>query len=268
MKIIALIIFLWAITFFNSAIAQTTYFQEDFNSGLPATWQVITNGVSAQPWDTTSYFDDGTNPTFSFDNTLFMHTWDAAPFAQAQDTLVSPSFSVSAFGGSVYLIYDYYYIPDSSTTYGAFVDVYDGSSWHNVKLFQGVDTLGTDSIDISSYANANFKIQFRTQNDLGIISLNAFLIDNVKVIDPTLTSITEKNSPSFSIYPNPVRNTISMKNINPDEISSIEIYSIEGSFIKSCKNKLEIYVSDLEYGTYILRVNSEENSLRKLFIKQ
>lgn len=79
-------------------------------------------------------------------------------------------------------------------------------------------------------------------------------------------NVNDLNSNEFSIHPNPVRETLT---INSDQnISTIEIYSLTDQKIKQFKQISNINVSDLNKGTYLLKVTSEKGeNYTKKFIK-
>lgn len=71
------------------------------------------------------------------------------------------------------------------------------------------------------------------------------------VVKPTLTL--------NALYPNPAIETIHIE--SPKEIKSIDVYSETGAFIKTVSfssDKIELPVGDLNKGTYLLRVVSED----------
>jgi hypothetical protein len=59
----------------------------------------------------------------------------------------------------------------------------------------------------------------------------------------------------FSIYPNPANEIVTVK--SDENIESLEIFSLEGSKIKSC-NATKIDISDLSSGMYIMHIKTAE----------
>ena len=80
-------------------------------------------------------------------------------------------------------------------------------------------------------------------------------------------STPELKKNTFDIYPNPVKNQLSLKSefINP----VITITNINGRLVKKLKelNSNQIDVSDLESGMYFLTIQSSQGILTKKFIK-
>lgn len=68
------------------------------------------------------------------------------------------------------------------------------------------------------------------------------------------TDVEELDITSVYIYPNPVVNTLSIQGV--DENTSLEVYNLTGKSV--LKNKgIELDVTSLTQGTYILRINNQ-----------
>ncbi len=85
---------------------------------------------------------------------------------------------------------------------------------------------------------------------------------------------TEENDPqpiSFDIYPNPVKEKLSLITTNFDDIEHISIYSMNGSFIFEAANSQikhgQIPVSELKTGNYMLQVRMNGQYFVKKFVK-
>ncbi|PLW92061.1 MAG: hypothetical protein C0592_12740 [Marinilabiliales bacterium] len=235
MKKIILLLIIVSFVFSTNSKAQTVLFEEDFNSGLPVSWTITSNSLAAQTWDTTSVFTAGSMFSYTFDGSLFMNTWDLCPFSTtiASEDLTSPQISITASGSPIYLIYDYCkYTESSFTTSSAFVDVYNGSSWDNIQALFSDSIIGTDTINIASFINPNFQVKFRFNNDPSDMGFQAFMIDNVKIIEMTSTDIASPIKDKFEIYPNPASNNVNIKFLNPSEDqNNISIYNLTGSLV-------------------------------------
>ncbi|MBN2728333.1 MAG: T9SS type A sorting domain-containing protein [Bacteroidales bacterium] len=247
MKNILLFAVVFSFLLLNFANAQTIHFQEDFNAGLPATWTVTSSGNATQTWDSTSSYY-----SFDFDGTKFMLVYDWSGLA-TNEILTGPSFN-AATTNPLYLCYDFRFLYQSTALEG-YVDVFDGSSWQNVRVFSGTDTTGIDTIDISTHNNAAMQVRFRFVNATGNGWEHDFMIDNVKVCEFPATSITENDSDSHLPYPNPSVDLLTLKDINNDDIINfIGIYSVKGDLIKTCEKDINVDISDLTPGSYVLRV--------------
>ena len=245
---------------FSSAMSQTTVFEENFNGGI-SSWSVFSSGTASQTWDTTS-----AHYAFSFDGSPFLITYDWSGITIYEE-IASPYFNASTTS-PLFLTYDFNFMYQSTAAQGT-VDVYDGAVWHNVRTFSGIDSSGTDTIDISSYANTGMQIRFVFSCSGGYNWEHDFMIDNVKVYEMSATAVSEIVSDTQPPYPNPSENTLSLKDINEEDINFIGIYSLKGDLVKICEKKITIDISDLDSGSYILRtIVNGEFADDMLFIKQ
>ncbi len=72
------------------------------------------------------------------------------------------------------------------------------------------------------------------------------------------------NQISFTLYPNPTQDILNIDSQEP--IDSVQIYSINGSFIKETSST-SIGISELPAGLYFAQINIGGNSLTKKFVK-
>ena len=73
----------------------------------------------------------------------------------------------------------------------------------------------------------------------------------------------------MQIYSNPVKNILTFRSI-PDN-STIEIFNINGNFVKrlvGCNNDINLDISSLKRGLYLVRTYNEEYFLSELLIKE
>lgn len=82
-------------------------------------------------------------------------------------------------------------------------------------------------------------------------------------------SVDEITNGSFTLYPNPVNNSLFVEYAQP--ITRCEIYSIVGSLvyrIDNCSEKMEINVENLSSGTYIIKIDFDGLTQNRAFIKK
>ena len=94
--------------------------------------------------------------------------------------------------------------------------------------------------------------------------------------DPTIiqdtTTIVEvkQNGSTINIYPNPATNEIKISNLSPEE-NQISIYNLLGervaNFLK-VGNSININISDLPSGIYMLTVSNNKKISCKKFVKE
>lgn len=71
------------------------------------------------------------------------------------------------------------------------------------------------------------------------------------------------------IYPNPVKDILTIQNINNEEIYNIEIYSTTGKLVKQAdKNNDYINVEDLALGFYIVKIYTSNGTVNEKIVKQ
>lgn len=81
--------------------------------------------------------------------------------------------------------------------------------------------------------------------------------------------ISEQNSSSMVIYPNPANDFVTIESLNM-AIDEIVIYDITGKIRKSIlptTNTIKVNVSNLSDGVYFIKLNSKEESITRKFIK-
>ncbi|SHG13175.1 Por secretion system C-terminal sorting domain-containing protein [Flavobacterium fluvii] len=81
--------------------------------------------------------------------------------------------------------------------------------------------------------------------------------------------IEENNqAPKFTLYPNPVTNTIFLSSFN-QKIEKVEIYNMTGTLVKSIGKEVEaIDVSNLSLGIYLVKVTTDQGTSTQRIIKQ
>ena len=109
---------------------------------------------------------------------------------------------------------------------------------------------------------------------INCVSVDAFalLIDDFKVTTTSVASTQSFFANNFSIYPNPTNNVLNLSVKNGLAINEISIVDINGRTVKSINNafdsEMEINVSDLTSGVYMLNVNTDEGIATSKFVKK
>jgi gliding motility-associated-like protein len=167
---------------FYLPIQAQTYVQENFDTGIPATWTITDEGdATGDSW--ASGLQGGGN-SLNGSNVAFVDSDANGNGTLMIETLTSPVFDASA-AVALFLDFDQYYNNGGGDS--AVVEVFDGTSWVPV-LTQTADTGGFNNpneqhIDITAYQNANMQIRF-VYND-GDIWAWYWLLDNVQVYNST-----------------------------------------------------------------------------------
>ena len=149
-------------------------------------------------------------------------------------------------------------------------DIIPNATWTNFKM--KVNNTGNS---ITYYIN---NVQVGTTPTLtttpaGIFGLtidigsNGMYLDNIRIVDTDLLSVTEvKTNSEIKVYPNPTNDFISIN--TSDKIVSFELYSATGQLMKSEKSENKIDVRNLKTGIYTLKINTNKGtSTHKVSIK-
>ena len=130
--------------------------------------------------------------------------------------------------------------PNGSTEISDFVSLYS-----EIALTEWTERV----VEITEYAGSTVRVVFHHQD----YDKYSILIDNLN-IRPSGEGVDENNSEAVAVYPNPVKNVMSLKGVAAG--TEVRIYDITGSevmsFVYEGKN---INVENLANGVYVLRVN-------------
>jgi hypothetical protein len=130
-------------------------------------------------------------------------------------------------------------------------------------------------------AGANAKIDDKSPTDASgvlVVSLDAghhvikkSLTGNIFYIKLSFTTLglgENTQAPKLTLYPNPVTNSLHLSS-SDHKIENIAIYSTTGALVKSVTNEIEsIDVSNLNSGSYIVKVTTEQGSFTQKIIKK
>jgi len=116
-----------------------------------------------------------------------------------------------------------------------------------------VQQTGTYTNDISRQVRIKFSKSGGT--DAAPTNLQELMyIDDVSLTFASTLSISKEELMSFSIYPNPATDLISISGV--ENINSIKVYSILGSLEKEVFNTNQIDISELSSGIHLIQVDN------------
>ncbi|MDA9087194.1 T9SS type A sorting domain-containing protein [Polaribacter sp.] len=127
-----------------------------------------------------------------------------------------------------------------------------------------VKQTGTYTNDIARQVRIKFSKSGGTTDDPTNLA-QLMYIDDVSLIFASTLSISKEELMSFSIYPNPATDLISISGV--ENINSIKVYSILGSLEKEVFNTNQIDISELSSGIHIIKVDNGTIFSKKI-IKQ
>ena len=243
---------------------------------------LVRNFDGLTTWDTTATYG-----LFSNTYSATMQMYDYAGSKQF-DELITPNITLPN-QDSIFLRFDLAYQlihPVISDTLKIFISDDCGISFTEIynktdSLLETHDTLTIDFlplyahhwrkeyVDITSYANSNIILKFVTANRSG----NNLYLDNIWVYEGAEpVGIKEEQIESFSIYPNPTENivTVDLGN-NKLQNAKIEILNLLGESIfqkeVSQKNNT-VNLSKFSNGIYLIKFSNDKGSNTKKIIKQ
>jgi hypothetical protein len=255
----------------NAQILTETFQGTDFP---PTGWTTATN-VATRPWGfTTVVFNATGQATFNItDGKSAAIGW----IAQAQDAhLTSPTFSLvgysdAAFSFKAKVGFEYMVAPFANGDLTAEVSINGGTTWVQLWVeedqgtFADYETLDV-AIDMTPYiGEAAVQVRFHyVGNDADSISVDDVSITGTLGVNQILSS-------SFSTFPNPVNDVITLTNAESTTVDSISISDINGRTVKSIAvnnlSEIQINVADLTAGVYLMNINSNAGKAVKKFIK-
>ena len=109
------------------------------------------------------------------------------------------------------------------------------------------------------------KVRIKFSKTGGTNLAQLMYIDDVSLTFASTLSISEEELMSFSIYPNPATDLISISGV--ENINSIKVYSILGSLEKEVFNTNQIDISELSSGIHLIKVDNGTIFSKKI-IKQ
>jgi hypothetical protein len=96
---------------------------------------------------------------------------------------------------------------------------------------------------------------------------DGFMLDNLTLNGTLIASVGDLNDFEFSLYPNPVVETINFS--TKEKIDQVRIYNVVGEIIStSMTTNNRLNASDLKAGIYFLELRSESGTSVQRFVKQ
>lgn len=154
----------------------------------------------------------------------------------------------------------------SNVSYGFMTNPTDPKTFTKIGSFVNpIDEMTLCKVDMSIY-KSSYGQYFAIKADGALIT-----VDDFKYEDPTL-SIPEYSSTPFKVYPNPAKHLLNIES-QEKNIDQIKIYSLDGKEIKNItpskiQTVLQIPISDLSEGIYLLEIISGEKKEIQKFIKK
>lgn len=233
----------------------------------------VFNAATTSPPLTASATSNWTARTGNKHMVCFAATANPAP-ALNDDWMISPQITLAATGNTLS-----FWAKSCDGTYGA------------EKFKVGVSTTGTAPANFTVISSGTFvtttPVLTWTEYTYNLdayagqpiyISINCvsddqfgFAVDDFKVTTTAVASNQLFFANNFSIYPNPANNVLNLSVKNGLVVNEITMIDINGRTVKTISNSLdseiEINVSDLTSGVYMLNVKTDEGVATSKFVK-
>ncbi len=170
-------------------------------------------------------------------------------------------------------IIEYHYGPNAINNPSESFEGFSGPLVGLITSYDMTNDLIADESYLLSDMPSNPTINTYHQGDVGTaIPLTGSIPSGTiyRFIPQNTNSISGIEKFDFSIYPNPSSKTITLTNLTNPSIKSILIYNSLGEVVKEVpNNSLEINVSDLSNGIYLLQIKDTKNRQTiKKFVKK
>jgi hypothetical protein len=248
----------------NALRAQSILFQENFTTGIPATWAIV-NGDGLTPQSSVSNFTNAWISYQSTTDTCAASTSYYSPAGQAADYLITPKITLNSFTKLVWSARSF----DASyaETYLVLISSTDSliTSFTDTLMVVGQELYYWQKrsvhLDLEGYANQDVYIAFKNISDDKYI----LLIDNVKILGSDFASIENNEINELVVYPNPTVDFITVSNFTIGD--NIVVYSLDGQVILTSW-AARIDLTDFAAGTYILTVTNDSGTSTHKIVKQ
>lgn len=245
--------------------AQTIILEENFTSGIPATWSVFDEDGLTPEFEV-SEFTSAWIGTIIGSDTVAASTSYYNPTGAANDYLVTPKISLGNFSRLLWSArsVDASY-PDGYQVLISTTDSLPASFTDTLMTVDAETAYQSDrgvELDFEGYSNQDVFIAFKNNTENGYI----LLIDKVKVLGAEVASSYDiMVIPTISIYPNPTADFLNID--SPQEIISYTIYSTTGQIMMTEQN-VRIDISTFNSGLYHIQIETIEGIENHQFIKQ
>jgi hypothetical protein len=242
------------------------------NTNAAKSFQVF-NATTTVPALTASATSNWTARTGNKHMVCFAATTTPTPPALNDDWLISPQITLGSTGNVLT-----FWAKACDATFGAEkfkVGISNGNTTANVTLL----SVGTITIPSNiNWVQYTYSIPSSFDGQAVYISINCvsddqfgFAVDDFTVTTTAVASNQSFFANNFSVHPNPANNVLNLSVKNGLAVNEIAMIDINGRTVKTISNTLnseiEINVSDLTSGVYMLNVKTDEGVATSKFVK-
>jgi hypothetical protein len=135
--------------------------------------------------------------------------------------------------------------------------------------------LANTTFDLKTYTfvpatTGTYYFSFLHNSPANAVGTHALLVDNFTVSQVLATDSFISNK--FSIYPNPTSGLVSLSNSESINVKSVSITDLNGRIVKQNNfdsvSDIQMNISDLSSGVYMMNINSDKGTAVKKLIKE
>lgn len=149
----------------------------------------------------------------------------------------------------------------------------EGLTYENDRWYQIRYDVDFDAQVFRLYLNDTFIYEEAFETGTQLAGLDFYMfdmgtslnVDNIQILPLADLGTVETKKSMISIYPNPVTDVIQIK--TDETLLSAEIFDLTGRQIKSTTSS-SVAVQDLQPGTYVIKIKTNQNTTSKKFIKK
>lgn len=240
---------------------------------LNATITVTNVGITNITDPTSSYqfdLDNDATPDFSID------AYQVGNAPQIQLKMLHPNAETVPLMAATVNVVD---AKNYGDTLGAWWQSYDSYIYH-VPEFMTMSNSYYKYIGLRLLKNGNYyygwvQVRVFISSNIALIDIVNYAFEDIPNIKITAgqtvsstTSIEELNNSEFTIYPNPVKDIVTISIASKVVINTINLYSVTGKLIKEIQRpKNQIDFSDLKSGIYFIEIISDKQKVVKKLLK-
>lgn len=251
------------------------------NSGAPQAFQIFNPSVATVSNATSGSEVRNFDPNSGL---KYAACWGAVPSTTAgepvanEDWLISQPIDLTGATGSSLSVW----VKSLSNSYGlekykigVYVGVGVPTASSDFTIISGAASLSAPYpnwaekvISIGAYDGQTIRI--------GIECVSAdvymFMVDNFKVTATSVLSTTNFSANQFAVSPNPAADFIAVSNTENIKINAISITDLNGRVVKQINysnvSDIQVNITDLTSGMYMMNINSENGIVTKKIVKK
>lgn len=258
-----------------STNAQTTVWSDNFDDLDITDWTLVDDDGDTFNWSAVQIQDNGGNPVGT--PVMRSQSWVNGTPLTPDNWAISPAVDLTSYTSSDQITLSWKAMAIDADFDAENYAVYVGTSTDIAVLVNstttftevltGINTLTERTLDISDFVGETVYVAFRHFDVTDEFTME---IDDVAVTAGVLNTEEFLNS-SISVYPNPATNLINVSAGNNISVDSVSIVDLNGRVVKNVNydniSQLQLNISDLSSGMYLMNINSQEGVLTKKIVK-